>query len=126
MPARKFSGRQLAPQRRDEGGEVGQLEPPLSEQSARRGGQAGERGEPGDHVGFDLHQGGRGSEDPGVAVHRAGDEVGDRGEGQAAARDVGQVAGSGGIERAGDGALEEKIEDLVQHERRPLRQRLGE
>ena len=72
------------------------------EQAAGGGWKAHPVAEPVEHIGLELHQRRGGLPDAGVAVGAVGDQVGECGREDAAAGDVGQVTGTGRVERAGD------------------------
>ena len=84
------------------------------EQAACGGREAHPVAEPVQHVGLQLHQRRGGLPDAGEAVDAVGDQVGQHRREQAAAGDVGQVAGGGRVERAGDPVAEERVEQLLQ------------
>ena len=93
--------------RGDERREVGERAA-RGEHAPRRRRQAGDAAEPADDVLLELREARRGREDADVAVDGVGDQVGDGGVGEAAARDVGEVAGARGVEALRDDALEEQ------------------
>ena len=106
-------GRQPIAPRGDHGAEVGERAAG-GEQAARARGQAEHAGEPLDDVLLDLREGGRGQPHAHVAVGGVGDQIGHRRVEEAAAGDVREVAGRGGVEARGDDPPEEQAQDPIE------------
>ena len=109
-PSRKFSGRRS--RRAATSAEKFESEPPVVRMPPASRGIADDRAEPADDVRLDLRRGPA----PRRRRRRSGSsrpaiEVRDGGLGQSAARDVGEVAGTGRVEALRDHRVEEEIEE---------------